>query len=1582
MSAREHDLHPETQGQIDSLLVLQRDLLAIVARPGRLQERLDRLCERFEQTVDGTVATVMRLDASRKRLHFVSAPHAPTALLKVLDHVKPGDGNGSCAHAAWSGKATYVGDASVDPHWASLRDVAEHYGVRACWSSPIRDREGKTIGTFALTSLNVRLPDALHRQLLDLGALCAGLLFDQARQEAGRVRDERKMRRLALAFDTSPHGVLFTDTSGMIEDANAAALALLGKTRGQILPHSLGGALGVPSDHVALAAALGAIACGEPFTCTLQLTMGGVERTLQLGCAPRKDGKGLCDGAVIMLVDLTDLQRLSAFNTLLAQVDRALASHREIEPLLQEICELAVRHAGLRLAWIGRPDAQTGWFKPLAAAGPGKEYLKQVRISSRQDRPEGRGPCGLVWNQGASRFDDNFEFSPQLKPWAHLARRHGFATIAVLPIHRDGQLWGELCVYHPQTHAFDAAMRQLLETLALNISHGLDRIELARREHDSLSLSHAMLQSTSVGITLTRERVIQFANQRAADILGAQSPDELIGQSTRKFYRSDAAHADAGESIRAQYREAHRAVLEVELNRLDGSRIWARIEGAPFSDDDYDEIWSLIDITDRHLAERTRALLADALGTVEEGVVITDAHQRIVYANDAFIDMTGYAYEELIDGNCRILQGPDTDQDTVDSMRRALHEERAFHGRILNYRKDHSTFWNLLTITPLHDAEGKLTQFVGVQRDITDMQRLTERMEYLAFHDELTALPNRRALDRYFGSTLNGNGSSSQRLAVCILDLDDFKLINDRHGHVCGDHLLCQVAERIQPVIGEGDFFARLGGDEFVIIFGLPSRWRIEHHLRKRIDALGEQFEEPVDVGIDAPVRIRLSMGVSLYPSHASEGGKLLRLADTALFEAKKHKRRRDRWWILHGESTQTVPEPAATPYGKQAASLLAAVHAHMVRELPGMIESFYALLQRNPQTGEVLSALLPGEIDALKQRQLRHAGLLVAATTHEHDVLNAGRRAGRVHALVGIDTVTLFRWMTVYHDSLTALCRLPQFDAWTRHQLVQVLEHRLHDDLKAQVEAHLAVQEHYAAIANQFVPDRNVHWNDIIRAGIRWAAHLPGMHCVMILRQGTEDAFAIEYSAGTGSARVAAILREDYAAAGSRALAPGEASLISRSWNMATIETEHALDPDTRDGKASLPPRLVQAGVRTCACIPLLDASQRPAAMVLLLGRFPNQFKSRPMQQFLHNLQLRGNQIWQHSMRPPAPMPYEQSVAFRQRLFKGGLRILVQPIVDLDDGRLRKVEALARLETEQGDFIGPDVFLPLLRRQEMALLFQHVLDMALGDLVALGKDGHDLGLTVNISPQTLEDGNCPGWVRKALRHHGIEPHRLILEMLETERLEHMARTDTVQQLLDAGVRMAIDDLGSGYSSLRRLASLPFHTVKVDQDLFAHLLRDPARSISLISAVIQIGRDFDCEVIAEGLEDAGMIEVARLLGASQGQGYAIARPMPAADLPAWQRGFRLADQAHAPATLLGALAYQWISLRYGSKHADTLEACPLTPVLEHYAEGNARKARSLHAAVHAAPDDEHAARRLLEWIQDCIRARHRDQGRH
>jgi len=204
-------------------------------------------------------------------------------------------------------------------------------------------------------------------------------------------------------------------------------------------------------------------------------------------------------------------------------------------------------------------------------------------------------------------------------------------------------------------------------------------------------------------------------------------------------------------------------------------------------------------------------------------IVVTEAEPldepgpRIVYVNQAFTRLTGYTPSEAIGRSPRFLQKTDlTDEETVHEVRRSLDLGEPFDGPILNFGKDGTPYWLDMHIFPLHDADGTVTHFAAIERDVTarTLRELELRSE--ANTDPLTGLFNRRGLDHRVRSSWDNNRMSTK--AVILIDLDTFKEVNDDLGHGTGDQVLACLAQVMLASLRDTDYPIRLGGDEFALV--------------------------------------------------------------------------------------------------------------------------------------------------------------------------------------------------------------------------------------------------------------------------------------------------------------------------------------------------------------------------------------------------------------------------------------------------------------------------------------------------------------------------------------------------------------------------------------------------------------------------------------------------------------------------------------------------------------------------------------------------------------------------------------------
>ncbi len=303
----------------------------------------------------------------------------------------------------------------------------------------------------------------------------------------------------------------------------------------------------------------------------------------------------------------------------------------------------------------------------------------------------------------------------------------------------------------------------------------------------------------------------------------------------------------------------------------------------------------------RELAELSHPLLQRALNASTSGITIADMTRRdapLIWVNTAFSELTGYHDHEVLGRNCRLLQGPATDQRTVAELGAAVAAGRQIRTRLLNLRIDGTPWWNELQLSPVRDESGVLTHYIGVQHDVTDRVEAEAQVLHLAYHDSLTGLPNRARLSAALNDALERGRRTGSATALLFIDLVAFKAINDAHGHDVGDQLLREVAGRLRLALRSDDLLARQGGDEFLLLLAdLPAALACGIAERVAADvlaALGPAFHV---VG-EAPVRVGASIGIGLAPADADTPEQLLRHADAAMYTAK---RTAGSLWARHG---------------------------------------------------------------------------------------------------------------------------------------------------------------------------------------------------------------------------------------------------------------------------------------------------------------------------------------------------------------------------------------------------------------------------------------------------------------------------------------------------------------------------------------------------------------------------------------------------------------------------------------------------------------------------------------------------------
>lgn len=389
-----------------------------------------------------------------------------------------------------------------------------------------------------------------------------------------------------------------------------------------------------------------------------------------------------------------------------------------------------------------------------------------------------------------------------------------------------------------------------------------------------------LAEASFEAILLSQDGIIYDCNERAVEITG-YSRQELLGKSiyglvSPRFQNIVQAHVVTGFD----------QPYEIEGILKDGKQCQLEVRGKTFQSNGHTmRASSIRDITARKAEEAQLRKLSAAVEHSPASIVITDLDANIEYVNPAFSRMTGYSMEEALGQNPRILKAGDLPDELYKELWDTLLRGEEWRGEFHNKRKDGKLFWEMASISPIFDSDGKTTNFVAVKEDFTERKEMQDRLEQMAQFDMLTGLPNRRMfLDRLV-QTVALAQRNGQRFALLFVDLDGFKLINDKHGHEAGDRVLKTVAARLSACVRISDTVGRIGGDEFTVILGSLTNHSDAGQVAEKILSA---MKRPITLPEGGSDCIGASIGISVFPEDAEDGNGLLVTADNAMYEVKR----------------------------------------------------------------------------------------------------------------------------------------------------------------------------------------------------------------------------------------------------------------------------------------------------------------------------------------------------------------------------------------------------------------------------------------------------------------------------------------------------------------------------------------------------------------------------------------------------------------------------------------------------------------------------------------------------------------------
>ncbi|RJF99079.1 putative bifunctional diguanylate cyclase/phosphodiesterase [Noviherbaspirillum saxi] len=366
-----------------------------------------------------------------------------------------------------------------------------------------------------------------------------------------------------------------------------------------------------------------------------------------------------------------------------------------------------------------------------------------------------------------------------------------------------------------------------------------------------------------------------------AERLFGYTREEALGQHVLFLY------ADDDHEVAELFLEHGTSLMEVRRRKKSGEVFWASLS-LSLRDDAGGNADGLIvhmsEIKERLSPEDKQRLHARIIEDSDQGILITDAHERIVSVNTAFTRITGYSAAEAIDQTPDLLRSGKHNADFRAQVRSAMHGTGPWQGEILGKRKSGEIFPQSVSISVVRNEQGEITHAFSIFSDISIFKEAEARVQQMANYDPLTGLPNRTLLFQLVTQALTAARRNNRHGALLVIELDRFTAIHDTLGHDVGDELLCEIGRRLRTALREEDVLARIEGSKFgVALLDIQKREHAGIVAQKLLDALANPLM------IDShDLRIGACIGISVYPEDGNETASLLRFADAAMSKTQQ----------------------------------------------------------------------------------------------------------------------------------------------------------------------------------------------------------------------------------------------------------------------------------------------------------------------------------------------------------------------------------------------------------------------------------------------------------------------------------------------------------------------------------------------------------------------------------------------------------------------------------------------------------------------------------------------------------------------
>ena len=479
----------------------------------------------------------------------------------------------------------------------------------------------------------------------------------------------------------------------------------------------------------------------------------------------------------------------------------------------------------------------------------------------------------------------------------------------------------------------------------------------AKRLESRLSLISQSVENAFNAFSIVNDQgQFIYVNTAHVRLWGYDSVAEVIGLSPATHF----ADPDTAQKIIEQTIRNGHCELEFKARRKDGSLFCALLHAKLGHDVDGREIYiaSCIDISPRKETERELLKLQRAVESSSSAVIITDTLGVIEYVNPKFTQITGYEkFEALGQQPAKILLSSKISRTKAHyEMWRTISAGKEWSGVLRNTRKDGGLYWSKNSISSVKDSKGVITHYITVHEDISEHYELSEKLTYQASHDTLTGLINRREFERLLQRVISTSKTAGTQHALCFMDMDQFKVINDTCGHIAGDELLRQIGVMLKRTVRKRDTIARLGGDEFAVLMEHcppENAMRVANSLLEAVRGFQFGWKE-------YNFKLGISIGLVTIDNTIRSVTQLLSDADLACYMAKDQGRNRVHFY--HEKDTGIIERHGQMQWVSRINKALDedrfCLYAQPILSMNGAVKHYELLIRMLDERG---NAILPG---------------------------------------------------------------------------------------------------------------------------------------------------------------------------------------------------------------------------------------------------------------------------------------------------------------------------------------------------------------------------------------------------------------------------------------------------------------------------------------------------------------------------------------------------------------------------------------------------------------------------------------------